>query len=189
MKPRSRVNHPPRVDLAPDNRPLVAPIYQNVKFEFDTVAETVRALQGEREGFFYSRVSNPTLRQLELLLAELQGRDDCIVTASGVNAIVQTLIALTKRDDHILCFVETYKPTRAAVQRLLARFGVRHTMLSIEDHAGIERVLGSTPTRLVVFESPTNPVLKIADIAQLTRLTRAAGALTVMDNTDRKSVV
>ena len=183
MKPRSRVNHPPRVDLAPDNRPLVAPIYQNVKFEFDTVAETARALQGEREGFFYSRVSNPTLRQLELLLAELQGRDDCIVTASGVNAIVQTLIALTKKDDHILCFVETYKPTRAAVQRLLARFGVRHTMLSIEDHAGIERVLGSTPTRLVVFESPTNPVLKIADIAHLTRLTRAAGALTVMDNT------
>ena len=183
MKPRSRVNHPPRVDLAPDNRPLVAPIYQNVKFEFDTVAETVRALQGEREGFFYSRVSNPTLRQLELLLAELQGRDDCIVTASGVNAIVQTLIALTKKDDHILCFVETYKPTRAAVQRLLARFGVRHTMLSIEDHAGIERVLGSTPTRLVVFESPTNPVLKIADIAHMTRLARAAGALTVMDNT------
>ena len=183
MKPRSRVNHPPRVELAPDNRPLVAPIYQNVKFEFDTVAETSRALQGEREGYFYSRVSNPTLRQLELLLAEIQGRDDCIVTASGVNAIVQTLVALTKKDDHILCFVESYKPTRSAVQRLLARFGVRHTMLSIEDNVGIERVLSSTPTRLVVFESPTNPVLKIADIAHITKVARAAGALTVLDNT------
>ena len=56
-------------------------------------------------------------------------------------------------------------------------------MLSIEDLAGVERVLAAQPTRLVFFESPTNPVTKIADIAALTRLARAAGALSVMDNT------
>jgi cystathionine beta-lyase/cystathionine gamma-synthase len=69
------------------------------------------------------------------------------------------------------------------VQHLLARYGVTHTLLSIEDRAGIERVLAGTPTRLVVFESPTNPVTKIADIEHLTAHARRANCLTVMDNT------
>ena len=183
MKKPTRVNHPPEVELPPGNRALVAPIYQSVKFEFATLADTERFFRGEQPGFYYSRGSNPTTRQLELLLAELQGRSDCLVTATGVAAISQTLLALTKQEDHILCFVETYSPTRHLIRRLLGRFGVTHTMLSIEDLPGIERVLATKPTRLVLFESPTNPVTKIADIAAITRLAHAAGALAVMDNT------
>ncbi|HEV2268814.1 MAG TPA: aminotransferase class I/II-fold pyridoxal phosphate-dependent enzyme [Steroidobacteraceae bacterium] len=183
MKKSTRVNHPPPVELAADNHPVVAPIYQSVKFEFDTLAETERYLRGERTGFFYTRASNPTTRQLELLLAELQGRDECLVTASGVGAVAQTLLALTKQGDHILCFVETYNPTRYLIRRLLGRFGVTHTMLSIEDTAGIERALAAHPTRLVWFESPTNPITKVADIAAITRLAKASGALVGMDNT------
>jgi len=183
MKKTTRVNHPPAVELPPGNHPLVAPIYQTVKFEFDSLAQTEAYLRGERPGFFYSRASNPTTRQLELLLAELQGRDDCLVTASGVGAISQTLLALTKQGDHVICFVETYNPTRYLIRRLLGRFGVTHTLLSIEDLAGVERALAAHPTRLIFFESPTNPVTKIADVGALTRLARAAGALTVMDNT------
>jgi cystathionine beta-lyase/cystathionine gamma-synthase len=183
MKKPTRVNHPPAVTLPPDNHAVVAPIYQSVKFEFESLEETERYLRGERPGFFYTRSSNPTTRQLEQLLAELQGREDCLVTASGVGAIAQTLLALTRAGDHILCFVETYNPTRYLIRRLLGRFGVTHTMLSIEDSAGIERVLGAQPVRLVYFESPTNPMTKIADIASITRAARAAGALTVLDNT------
>jgi len=183
MKKTTRVNHPPLIELPAGNHPLVAPIYQTVKFEFDSVAQTEAHLRGERPGFYYSRAANPTTRQLELLLAELQGREDCLVTASGVGAIAQTLLALTKQGDHVICFVETYNPTRYLIRRLLGRFGVTHTLLSIEDLAGVERVLASHPTRLVFFESPTNPVTKIADIGALTRLARAAGAITVMDNT------
>jgi cystathionine beta-lyase/cystathionine gamma-synthase len=183
MKKTTRVNHPPTVNLADDNRAVVAPIYQSVKFEFDSVAQTERFFRGERPGFFYSRASNPTTRQLELLLGELQGREECLVTASGVGAISQTLLALTKQGDHIICFLETYNPTRYLIRRLLARFGVTHTLLSIEDTAGVERALATQRTRLVFFESPTNPVTKIADIPVLTRLAHSAGALTVMDNT------
>jgi cystathionine beta-lyase/cystathionine gamma-synthase len=183
MKETTRVNHPPVVELAPDNHSVVAPIYQSVKFEFDSLDETERFFRGERPGFFYTRASNPTTRQLELLLAELQGREECLVCASGVGAISQTLLALTKQGDHILCFIETYGPTRYLIRRLLARFGVTHTMLSIEDTAGIETALAAHKTRLVMFESPTNPVTKIADIAALSRLAKSAGALTVMDNT------
>ena len=183
MKKRTRVNHPPQVTLPAGNLPLVAPIYQNVKFEFENLEQTLEYLRGERPGFFYSRASNPTTRQLEKLLAELQGRDDCLTTSSGVAAVSQALIALTKQGDHVLCFVETYNPTRYLIRRLLGRFGVSSTLLSIEDLPGIEHTLAAHPTRLVVFESPTNPVTKIADIAAISRLARAHGALTVMDNT------
>jgi cystathionine beta-lyase/cystathionine gamma-synthase len=183
MKKPTLVNHPPRVDVPADNRPVVAPIHQSVKFEFETVDETLRSLRGDRPGFFYMRSSNPTLRQLELTLAQLQGREDCVVCASGVGAIAQTLLSLTRSGDHVLCFIETYGPTRQLIRRTLAKFGVTHTMLSIDDLTGIERVLSSRPTRLVMFESPTNPVNKIADLAAITRLARTHGALTVLDNT------
>jgi cystathionine beta-lyase/cystathionine gamma-synthase len=183
MKEKTRLVHPPRVAPPDDNPPLVAPVYQSVKFEHDTVAETLRALRGEREGFFYSRSANPTTRQLEQTLAAMQGRDDAIVCASGVGAIAQALFGLLKAGDHVLCFVETYAPTRTLIRRTLARYGVRHTMLSIEDDAGIERVLRATPTALVIFESPTNPVMRVADIGHITRVARATGALTLLDNT------
>jgi cystathionine beta-lyase/cystathionine gamma-synthase len=183
VKKSTRVNHPPEVDVPAGNRPVVAPIYQTVKFEFDTVDDTLQALSGERPGFFYLRSSNPTTRALELTLAELQGREDCLVCASGVGAIAQALLALTRQGDHVLCFLESYGPTRYLIRRLLARFGVNHTLLSIADHAGIERTLTARPTRLVIFESPTNPINRIADISAITRLARAHGALTLLDNT------
>jgi cystathionine beta-lyase/cystathionine gamma-synthase len=183
MEKNTLVNHPPDVPLPADNRPLVAPIYQSVKFSFDDTEETLRYLRGGREGFYYSRSANPTLKQLQLLLAQLQGRDDCLLTGSGVATIAASLLSLCKQGDHILAFVESYGPTRYIVQHLLAKFGVTHTLLSIEDLPGIERVLREVPTRLVVFESPTNPVTKIADIEHLTGHARRAGALTVLDNT------
>ena len=183
MKKPTLVNHPPDVAPPPGNQPVIAPIYQSVKYEFETVDDTLRMLRGEAPGYFYMRASNPTTRQLELTLAQLQGRDDCLATASGVNAIAQTLIALTRTGDHILCFIETYGPTRNIIRRLLARFGVEHTLLSIEDLAGIENVLAARPTRLVVFESPTNPVTKVADIERIVELAHRHGALAVIDNT------
>src|SRR6202140_374145 len=183
MNDNTFVNHPPEVEVPADNRPLVAPIYQSVKFTFDDVGETLRTLRGEREGFFYSRNSNPTLRQLELTLARMQGREDCLLVGSGVASIAATLLSLCKQGDHVLAFIESYGPTRYIVQHILAKYGVTHTLLSIEDLPGVERVLRETPTRLVVFESPTNPVTKIADIAHLTVQARQANCLTVMDNT------
>jgi len=149
MKKPTRLNHPPVVEVPADNHPVVAPIYQTVKFEFERVEEAVRAGRGQRAGFSYLRTSNP----------------------------------LTRSGDHVLGFVESYGPTRHLMQRTLAKFGVEHTWLSIEDMAGVEQVLGSRPTRLVLFESPTNPVNKIADLPELTRLAHAHGALAVLDNT------
>jgi cystathionine beta-lyase/cystathionine gamma-synthase len=183
MKHSTLVTHPPRVTLPSDNRALVAPIYQSVKFTFDNVDETKRHSRGEREGFWYSRKTNPTLRQLELTLAKLQGRAACLLTASGVAAVNLPLLVLCKQGDHVICFAEMYQPTRHMIRRVLGRYGVRHTLLSIDDIDGIERTLADTATRLIVFESPTNPILKVANIPRITALARKHGALTLLDNT------
>ncbi|HEU4601471.1 MAG TPA: aminotransferase class I/II-fold pyridoxal phosphate-dependent enzyme [Steroidobacteraceae bacterium] len=183
MKKGTFVNHPPQVNLPEDNRPLVAPIYESVKFTFDDVEQSELHSRGAREGYAYSRVSNPTLRQLELTLAQLQGRDDCIVTASGVAAVNLALLALCKQGDHIILFAEMYQPTRYMIRRVLHRFGVTHTMLSIEDTDSIAHTLATKPTRLVMFESPTNPVLKVADIERICAAAKSHNALTVLDNT------
>jgi cystathionine beta-lyase/cystathionine gamma-synthase len=183
MKGRTRVNHPPDASVPADNRPLVAPIYQSVKFAFESLEEALRFNRGEREGYFYTRRANPTTRQLEKLLAELQGRDECVALGSGIASVSACLLTQLRAGDHLMCFVETYGPSLHLIQGLLARFGVTHTMLSIEDEAGIERALEEHPTKLVYFESPTNPITRIADIARITRAARAHGALTVLDNT------
>jgi len=183
VKNRTRVTHLPDVDVASDNRPLVSPIYQSVKFTFDDVAETGRYFEGRRAGFYYSRVSNPTLRQLENALAELQGRDGCLLTASGMAAISASLLALASQGDHVVYFAEMYHPTRSLVRRVLGRFGVTSSLLSIDDLDALERVLNERPVRVIVFESPTNPVLKVADIPRITTLARRHGALTLLDNT------
>jgi len=183
VKKRTRVTHLPDVKLPPDNRPLVAPIYQSVKFTFDDVAETQKYFARKREGFYYSRVSNPTLQQLEQALAGLQDRDACLLTASGMAAISNTLLALLKAGDHVVQFAESYPPTRSFIRKTLGRFNVTASMLSITDHAALEQALAGTPTRLVVFECPTNPVLKVADLERITAIARRHGALTLLDNT------
>lgn len=183
MKDPTRLNHPPPVDVPADNRPLVAPIYQSVKFTFDDVEQSEKQSRGERDGFQYSRVSNPTLVQLERSLAQVQGRDACLVTASGIAAVNLAMLSLCKQGDHVILFAEMYQPTRYMVRRLLSRYGVSHTMLSVEDTAGIEATLAATPTRLAIFESPSNPLLKVADIERITAAARAHGALTILDNT------
>jgi cystathionine beta-lyase/cystathionine gamma-synthase len=183
MKPPTRVNHPPDIEIPAGNRPVVAPIYQSVKFEFESVAQTLAHFGGKQPGFYYQRDSNPTNRQLEQTLAAMQGRAEAIVCASGVAAIAGALLSLTKQGDHVLCFVETYGPTRHLIRRTLGKYGVTHSMLSVLDLAGIERELKARPTRLLIFESPSNPINRIADLAAITALARTHGALTLLDNT------
>ena len=146
--------------MPPGNRALVAPIYQSVKFTFDDVGETKRFWQGQRDGFYYSRLSNPTLRQLELALSDLQERDGCLLTASGIGAIAIPLLTLLKAGDHVAYCAEMYGPTRALIRRVLGRFGVTSTILSIEDLDGLRQLFESRPTRMFVFESPT----KLGDV-------------------------
>jgi cystathionine beta-lyase/cystathionine gamma-synthase len=176
-------NHLPIIELQNDNYPLTPPIYQSVKFTYKSHAQLSAMRRGEFAGYSYSRVSNPTVRQLELLLARLQQREDAICTASGVGAITNCLMSILKKDDHVIMFIESYLPTRYLVQKILGKFGVSSTLVSITDHEAIASSILPGQTKALIFESPTNPQLKVADIEYLVRISQQHGLTTICDNT------
>ncbi|HLF12720.1 MAG TPA: PLP-dependent aspartate aminotransferase family protein [Gammaproteobacteria bacterium] len=182
MKKETRVTHPPEIKLPEGNRPLVSPVYRSVKFTYPSI-EASLSPEAKEHGFDYTRDSNPTTRQLELLAAELQDREDGIAVASGMAAIWLSVLGNLTSGDRVVIFVESYRPNRVLVRRFLPRLGMQFTMLSVHDHDTIEQTFAQQDTKLVLFESPTNPMLQIADIAAIVRLAQRHDVVTVLDNT------
>jgi methionine-gamma-lyase len=175
-KINTRLNHPQRVTPAPSNLPLLAPIYQSVKF---VVSEELT--YGNQ--FIYSRISNPTLRQLEISLADLQNKEDCVVFGSGIAAISGLLLGLLKSGDHIITFRELYKPGRVFIRDMLPKFGIESTILKLTELDALEKAIIPGKTKLIHFESPTNPNLDIADIEHIIKIARKHNLLVSMDGT------
>ncbi|MCB0352928.1 MAG: aminotransferase class I/II-fold pyridoxal phosphate-dependent enzyme [Bdellovibrionales bacterium] len=183
MRPRTVLQHLPPVEVPSDNRPLVAPVYQSVKFTLSSLEEVEALFSGNRAGFMYSRVSNPTGELLIRTLASLQQRAAGELFSSGVAALSAVLFALLKSGDHAVCFYECYKPTRFILSSMLGKFGVTSSFVHIDDLETIERALSAPNTKLVIFETPTNPVTRAVDIAWLCERAQSRGILTVCDNT------
>lgn len=183
LTPESRLQHLDPILPQADNPALVPAIQRSVKYTFANYEEFEAAIQKRRPGYFYSRVANPTVRQLENTLAELQGREAAIALGSGVAALSACLISLLKPGDQVLLFWESYMPTRYLVRNLMAKFGVRARLFSILDIARWEEFIRDEKPRLVLFESPTNPILRLTDLARVTAAARASGSLTILDNT------
>src|SRR5688572_33004972 len=137
MNKQTRVTHPKGVKLLDGNDAVVSPVYRTVKFTYPTIEDSLTA-EAKEHGFDYTRDSNPTTRGLELLAAELQDRDDAIATGSGMAAIWLSLLGNLESGDRVVVFVESYRPNRLAVRRFLPKLGLKFTMLSVHDLAGIE---------------------------------------------------
>jgi cystathionine beta-lyase/cystathionine gamma-synthase len=182
MKKESRVTHPPEVKLPDGNRPLVGPVYRSVKFTYPSIEASLSA-EAKEHGFDYTRDSNPTTRQLELLAAQLQDRDDAIAVASGMAAIWLGVLGNLAAGDRVVIFVESYRPNRVMVRRFLPRLGIEFTMLSLHDHDAIEEAFAQGDTKLVLFEAPTNPMLQVPDIQAVVTLAKRYDVVTVLDNT------
>jgi cystathionine beta-lyase/cystathionine gamma-synthase len=182
MKKQTRVTHPKTIKLRAGNEAVVSPVHRTVKFTYPTIADSLSA-EAKEHGFDYTRDSNPTTRELELLAAELQDRDDAITTGSGMAAIWLALLGNLEAGDRVVIFVESYRPNRVAVRRFLPKLGLKFTMLSIHDLDGIERAFAQDDTKLVLFEAPTNPMLQIPDLEAITALAKRHDVVTVLDNT------
>jgi len=182
MKKQTRVTHPKAVKLLDGNEPVVSPVHKTVKFTYPTIADSLSA-EAKEHGFDYTRDSNPTTRELELLAAELQDRDDAIAVGSGMAAIWLALLGNLEAGDRVVIFIESYRPNRVAVRRFLPKLGVKFTMLSVHDLAGIEAAFALDDTKLVLFEAPTNPMLQVPDLAAITALAKRHDVVTVLDNT------
>jgi cystathionine beta-lyase/cystathionine gamma-synthase len=182
MKKQTRVTHPKEVKLREGNDAVVSPVYRSVKFTYPTIAASLTA-EAKEHGFDYTRDSNPTTRELELLAAELQDRDDGIAVGSGMAAIWLALLGNLEAGDRIVFFVESYRPNRVAVRRFLPKLGLKFTMLSVHDLAGVEEAFALDDTKVLLFEAPTNPMLQIPDLAAITELAKKHDVVTILDNT------
>lgn len=175
-KLNTRLNHPERISPMPGNPPLLAPIYHSVKF---VVAEGTPYW----DQFIYGRVSNPTVRQLEVLLSDIQKKEDCIVLSSGIAAITGSMLGLLKSGDHVITFRELYKPARIFMRDMLPRFGITTSVLKLNQLDELEKTIIPGKTKLVHFESPTNPNLDIADIQRIIEVAHKYNVLVSMDGT------
>jgi len=182
MKKETRVTHQPKVTIPKGNKPLVDPVYRSVKFTFPDI-DSATTPQSRREGFDYSRDSNPTTRQLELLSSELQGRDDAICVSTGMAAAWLSLLANLSAGDRVVFFVECYRPIRVMLRERLPKFGINFSMLSVHDLDGIAEVFAADDTKLLIFEAPTNPMMQVPDIGAIVDLAHKHSVTTVLDNT------
>jgi cystathionine beta-lyase/cystathionine gamma-synthase len=182
MKKETRVTHQAEVALPKGNRALVPPTYRSVKFTFPRLEDSLTP-EARGSGFEYTRDSNPTTRQLELLCAELQDRDDAIAVGTGMASIWLALLGTLEAGDRVVIFLESYRPTRVAVRKFLPRYGIDFDMVSLHNHAAVESAFAKPETKAVLFESPTNPMLQVPDIEAIVGLARAHGVTTILDNT------
>ncbi len=182
MKKETRLAHHPRAKLPRGNESLVDPVYRSVKFTFEDIASSLTT-EARDEGFEYTRDANPTTRQLERLVAELQGRDDAVCVSTGMASAWLAVLGNLGAGDRIVCFLESYRPIRVMVRQRLTRLGIDHTLLSVHDLQGMEEVFAADDTKCLIFEAPTNPMVQVPDIGAITALAREHGVVTVLDNT------
>ncbi len=166
---------------------VVPPIYQVSTYKQDGVGGLRGKELGEVarwiEGYEYSRTDNPTRGALEECLVALEGGARSLVFASGMAASDCLLRAVCKPGDHVLIPDDAYGGTFRLFDKVLVGWGVTYQPVSMADAAAVRAALVERPARLVWVETPTNPLLGIADIAALGQLAKDAGALLVVDNT------
>ncbi len=161
---------------------LTPPLHLTSTFAFETAETGGQIFAGERPGYIYSRISNPTLDLLERRVADLEGAEAALATASGMGAITSALWTLVAPGDEIIVDKTLYGCTFAYMRHGLAKFGVTITHVDMTDPANLSAAIGPK-TRVVYFETPANPNMRLVDIEATAKIARAGGAVTVVDNT------
>lgn len=168
--------------LSPLAEPLTLPIVETTTYVFGSAAEVIAYNEGRSEKFLYTRYGNPTVAAVEESLARLDGSERALLFSSGMAASATTLIGHLNAGDEVICAAAIYGGTLHLLQALLARFGITTRFVSMEELASIETVIGER-TRVVWFETPTNPTLRCVDVRRVADGCRARGVLSVLDNT------
>ena len=156
-------------------------LFLTSSFVHPDAASAARRFANEEEAFVYSRFSNPTVTMMERRLAALEGAGACIATASGMAAILITILSLLKAGDHVVCSQGVFGSTIKLFQDF-AKFGIETTFVS-QTEAGEWRAAMRPNTRLLFAETPNNPLTEVCDIAALAEIAHAHGALLTVDNT------
>jgi methionine-gamma-lyase len=164
------------------NGALNPPVYMSSTFAFETAEQGGRMFAGEEQGFIYSRIGNPTLALLESRLAVLEGGEAALATASGMGAITSVFWTFIAPGDEIIVDRTLYGCTFAYFRHGLEKFGIKHTHVDLTDPAELEKAI-SDKTRIVYFETPANPNMRLVDIEAISEIAHKHGAKVVVDNT------
>jgi cystathionine gamma-synthase len=177
----TRSVHVPR-HLDAVTRAIVPPVVENAAYAFEDIAGWRAVALHEAPGHIYSRNSNPTARLFEEKIAALEGAERATSFTTGMAAISATLFALLGPGKRAVSVRDSYGATFLHFTQILPRFGVVCRVCETGEHEAIEAAIGEG-CDLVYLESPTNPTLKVVDIARLAKAAKKAGAVTVVDNT------
>ncbi|HJU87803.1 MAG TPA: aminotransferase class I/II-fold pyridoxal phosphate-dependent enzyme [Gemmatimonadaceae bacterium] len=161
---------------------IAPPIYQTATFRGSSADDLLTMATRPRHHRFYTRYENQTHAHAEAVIAALEKAEAAMLTASGMGAITTTLLTLLNKGDHIIAQQNHYPGTTGLIRDHLSRWGVESTVVdqrSVDDFAAAIR----SNTRVMMLESPSNPLLRLTDLAAVAQLAREHGIVTVCDNT------
>lgn len=158
------------------------PVVHSVSFGYPDVDQWQAAARGRRPGHIYSRNTNPTVAAFEDKVRRLEGAEAATSFATGMAAISNTLFALLSPGDRLVSVKDSYGGTNRLFLDFLPRFRIKAELCDTTDHKAIEAEIAKG-CRVLYLETPTNPTLKVMDMARLARAARRVGAIVVADNT------
>lgn len=161
---------------------LATPLYQTSTFIFDNAEQGAQRFAGETDGFIYTRLGNPTTRQLEMRVAAMEGMEDGAATATGMAAVSGALLANLSAGDHIISSKAVYGCTFALISHMLTKFGIEVSFVDMSIPENIIKEIKEN-TKVVFLESPINPNLEVLDLAAILAITKQHQLISVVDNT------
>ena len=134
---------------------LATPLYQTSTFIFDNAEQGAQRFAGESDGYIYTRLGNPTTRQLEMRMAALEEMEDAATTATGMAAVSGALLANLQAGDHVISSNAVYGCSFALMSHMLTKFGIEVSFVDMTDPTKIENEIRNN-TKLIFLESPIN---------------------------------
>ncbi|SDH48304.1 cystathionine gamma-lyase [Arthrobacter subterraneus] len=160
----------------PTTGAVIPPLYQTTTFAQDGIGQL-------RNGYEYGRGTNPTRDSLQAQLAALEGAEHAFSFSSGLAAEDALIRAALRPGDHIVLGNDAYGGTYRLINRVLGDWGITNSAVDMSDLDAVEKAVASGNTRMVWVETPSNPMMKITDIAAIAGVAKQAGAVLVVDNT------
>lgn len=165
------------------NGGIHTPLYNHSTFGFPSTKALLDVVEGRADGNLYTRYGlNPTIKSVERKLALLEGGEAALVFSSGMAAEAATILANCRNGDHIVCIGDVYGGTYELLESNLPNLDINTTFLLGSEIGRLNDVI-TDRTRIVFFETPTNPNMEVIDIAEAARVAKARGVLVVVDNT------
>jgi methionine-gamma-lyase len=161
---------------------LATPLYQTSTFVFDNAEQGAARFAGEQPGFIYTRLGNPTTRELELKVAALEGMADAAATATGMGAVAASTMAFLQQGDHLIASKAIYGCSFALFNHQFARYGIDVTFVDMTDHDAVAAALQPN-TKMLFAETPINPNLVVLDLEFLGHFCKKHQIISVIDNT------